>query len=1052
MKKLTELAINRPLLITVLFTVLILFGIIGYNSLNYNLLPKFNANVVTVITTYVGASAEEVENTVTKNIEEAVSSIEGVDKIISTSMENVSMVTVQLLNGVDVDLALNDAQRKINQIASKLPDDIDDPILNKFSSDDVPVIRMGATAKVDDKTLYDLLDLQIKPQLANIIGVGQINLIGGNERQITVNLNRNKLEAFGLTPTQVIGIVNASSLSTPAGNIKSPESEYSIKFDSKFNNADDLRNMPIVRYSNGGQILLRDIAEVLDGQKEVTTINHINGQPSIGIQILKQSDANAVKVSELVKARLEVIKQQFKNIDLNFTIASDQAIYTKSSANAVVFDIGLAIVIVSLIMLFFLHSLRSSMFVLVSLPASMIPTFLAMYIFGFSLNLMTLMALSLVVGVLVDDSIVILENIMRHMEMGKNKRQATIDGRSEIGFTALAITLVDVVVFLPMALVQGMIGNILREFALVIVVSVLMSLLVCFTITPLLTSRWGKLTHLNPNTWWGKLNIKFEEFITFMRDGYTSILSWVLDHKRYLFGLIILLFIGTGFLMSKGFIGFSFMTQADQGEFIISMETDQNTSLQRTNAISQEAEKLLMAHPEVINVFTNVGVSNTGLGSANQSNYAEISVKIVPKKERPMSVEAFSETVRQEINQIPGVKVTIKKADITGNSGQAPIQFIVKGNDRKLNREIATKIMDITKNTAGTVDVEFSTDDPKPQVDVRLDREKMLMFGLNAQQVGAAIGGSFSGSDQAKYTYQGNEYDIKIKSDDYNRKSLNDVKRLTFTNAQGQNFELQQFADVREILGETKLERKDRLPSIAVNAYVVGRSVGTVGAEIQKAYQELKLDQDPRYQIQPAGMLEMQGDAFSSLLMALGVGFLLVYLIMVALYENAVYPFVVLFALPTATTGAFLALALSMKELTIFAMIGLIMLMGLVAKNGILLVDFTNQRKAEGASLKEALIDAGRERFRPILMTTIAMIFGMMPIALASGDGAEVKNGMAWVIIGGLTSSLLLTLVLVPSVYMIIEKILIRFRKRKYKKMRKEIVERQQEQLSHQQS
>lgn len=1043
MKKLTELAINRPLLITVIFTVLILFGIIGYNGLNYNLLPKFNANVVTVITTYVGASAEEVENTVTKNIEEAISSIEGVDKIISTSMENASMVTVQLLDGVDVDEALNNAQRKVNQISTILPDGIDDPILNKFSSDDIPVLRMGATANIDDKTLYDYLDLQIKPQLATIKGVGQINLIGGNEREIAVNLNAEKLKAYGLTVSQVIGIVNASSLSTPAGNVKSIQNEYSIKFDSKFKSSEDLRNMPILRNPNGGQVFLKDVAEVVDGQKEATTINHINGIPSIGVQILKQSDANAVEVSETVKAKIAELEKQYANLGLKFTIASDQSTYTKSSANAVVFDIGLAIIIVSLIMLFFLHSARSSMFVLVSLPASMIPTFLAMYIFGFSLNLMTLMALSLVVGVLVDDSIVILENIMRHMEMGKNKRQATIDGRSEIGFTALAITLVDVVVFLPMALVQGMIGNILREFSLVIVVSVLLSLFVCFTITPLLTSRWGKVTHLNPNTLWGKINIKFEEFITSMRDGYTAILNWVLDHKRYLFLGIILIFIGTGALLTQGFIGSSFMTQADQGEFIISLETDPNTSIQRTNAVAQQAEKILLAKPEVINVFTNIGVSSSGLGSSNQSNYAELNVKIVDKKERDVSVEVFSEKIREEINKIPGVSVKIKKADITGNSGQAPIQFIVKGNDRIKNREVASKIMEITKKTPGTTDIDYSADDPKPQINIDLDREKMLLYGLNAQQVGAAIGGSFSGSQQAKYSFQGNEYDINVRNDVYDRNNVNDVRKLSFTNNQGQNFELQQFAVVEEVLGETKLERIDRLPSISVNAYVVGRAVGTVGDEIYKEIE--KIDLPDGVYVLKGGQLEMQGDAASSLLMALGIGILLVYLIMVALYENAIYPFVVLFSLPTATTGAFLALALTMNELTMFAMIGIIMLMGLVAKNGILLVDFTNQRKTEGAGLKEALLDAGRERFRPIMMTTIAMVFGMLPIALATGDGAEVKNGMAWVIIGGLTSSLLLTLVVVPSVYMIVEKLLMRFRKRKYKKLRIVVNERKSE-------
>src|SRR5690625_811059 len=481
MRKLTELAISRPLLITVIFTVLVLFGVISYTNLNYNLLPKFDAPVVSVITTYRGASADEIENTVTKEIEEAISTLEGIDKITSSSMEGASMVIVQLLNGIDVDKAQNDAQRKVNQIMALLPQDVDDPIVNKFSSDDIPVLRMGVTANIDDKSLYDIIDLQVKPLLASLPGVGEVSMIGGNERQLTVNINREKLESYGLSIETVANIINASSISTPAGNVESNKNEYAIKFDSKIEHPNQLRNIPLIKLPTGGTIYLKDIAEVVDGQKEITTINHINGLPSIGLQILKQSDANAVEVVKLAKNRLADISEQFKDINIQFEIASDQSEYTLDSANAVITDLTLAIIIVSLVMLFFLHSFRSSLFVLIALPASMIPTFIAMYLFGFSLNLMTLMALSLVVGVLVDDSIVILENIMRHLEMGKNKRQATIDGRSEIGFTALSITLVDVVVFFPMAMVSGMIGNILREFALVIVVSVLMSLFVAFT-------------------------------------------------------------------------------------------------------------------------------------------------------------------------------------------------------------------------------------------------------------------------------------------------------------------------------------------------------------------------------------------------------------------------------------------------------------------------------------------------------------------------------------------------------------------------------------------
>jgi HAE1 family hydrophobic/amphiphilic exporter-1 len=1046
MKKLTELAINRPLLITVIFVILILFGAISYNSLNYNLLPKFDAPVVSVITTYRGASAEEIEGTVTKKIEDAISSLEGIDKINSQSLEGASMVIVQLLNGIDVNKAQNDAQRKVDQIRALLPSEIDDPIVNKFSSDDIPVIRMGVTANVDDKTLYDLIDQQIKPQLSNVPGVGQVALVGGNERELKVYLDKGKLESYGLSVAQVANVVNMASLSTPAGKVETNETQFSIKFDAKFRGAEQLRNMVVATSRDGGRVFLKDIADVVDGQKDVSTINHINGLPSIGVQILKQTDANAVEVSDLIKKAIVEMEQQYESIDIKFQIASDQSTYTLQSAHAVMEDLILAVIIVSFVMLMFLHSIRSSLFVLVALPASMIPTFIMMYLFGMSLNLMTLMALSLVVGILVDDSIVILENIMRHMEMGKNKRQATIDGRSEIGFTAMAITLVDVVVFLPMALVSGMIGNILREFALVVVFSTLMSLLVCFTLTPLLASRWGKLVHLSKNTLWGRISLWFEKLLDNMRDGYGSILKWSLGHKRWVFIGVIALFVGSIALVGAGFIGGAFISQGDQGEMVIKLELDPNASVNQTNAIVQQAEAIIMDEPIVTNVFSNIGVSNLGgLGNVSNSNYAEINVKMVDKKERSISADEFGMQLQRKIAQIPGVKVTVAPMDITGNANQAPIMILVKGNDRTKIREAANRIKLEVEATPGTQYVEFSTKNPKPQIDVKLDREKMAIFGLSASEVGAAVGNAFRGNDNAKYTYEGNEYDILVQSDAASKATIDDVRALTFANGQGQTFQLSQFATVTEMLGESVLERMNRLPSITVNSNVQGRPVGTVSQEITERIKKLEAAKDWPEGVtwEFGGDVEMMQDSFTSLLAALGLGILLVYLIMVALYENAIYPFVVLFALPLAVIGALAALALTMSELTIFSMIGMIMLMGLVAKNGILLVDFTNQRKAEGAGLVEALMDAGRERFRPILMTTIAMIVGMLPIALATGSGAEVKNGMAWVIIGGLTSSLVLTLVVVPCVYYVVDKLLGRFRGRKRRKLVKQVKARQ---------
>jgi HAE1 family hydrophobic/amphiphilic exporter-1 len=1032
----TEVAVKRPLFITVVFVVLILFGLISYNQLSYNLLPKFEANVVSVMTTYRGAAADEVETNVTKHIEDAVSAIEGLDKINSTSQEGVSSVIIQLKQGVSVDLAQQEAQRKVEQVISLLPDDADRPVINKFSTDEIPVLRMGVTANMSPSALYDLLDDKLKPQLSNVPGVGQVTIIGGTERQIQVNVSQEKLKGYKISIGQVAQAVNSANTSYPAGQVKTQEDQLSIRFDAKLTTVENLKNIIIGRSATGGQVLLKDVAEVVDGIADATAVNHINGRPSVAVQIQKQSDANAVDVSKLTRERLTMLEKQYAAQGVKFNVASDQSIYTLASADAVVFDLGLAVLIVSVVMLLFLHSFRSSMFILVALPSSMIPTFILMSVMGFSLNLMTLMALSLVVGILVDDSIVVLENINRHMEMGKNKRQAALDGRSEIGFTALAITLVDVVVFVPLALTSGLIGNILREFSLVVVFSTLMSLFVSFTLTPLLASRFGKIEVLSKSSLWGRLNIAFENFLDRIKEEYGRMLTWVLGHKRYIFLLSIFLIVGSTALVPGGFIGAAFMQQSDRGELNVTLEMAPTASIYQTNQVSQRVEKLLLAKKEVTKVFTNVGYSSTGLGTTSNSNISNLTVQLVDKKERAISSEDFGMMIQKEILQIPGVKVTVSPTSITGNANQAPIQVAIKGTDMAVIRKTAAQVKDIVASIPGTQNVDYSVDDPKPEVGVSLDREKMAEFGINASEVGIALQTAFRGDDRSKFKQNGKEYDIMISLDQFDRSKADDIRHLTFVNNKGQTFELSQFATIREGMGESVLQRIDRLSSITINSQVVGRPSGSIGADIQKKMSTVKLPEG--ISIEYLGDLKNQADAFGSLGVALILGIVLIYLIMVALYESTIYPLVVLFSIPVALVGALTALALTMESLTIFSIVGMIMLLGLVAKNAILIVDFANQLKEEGRGLKEALIEAGKERLRPILMTTIAMIAGMLPIALASGDGAEVKNGMAWVIIGGLTSSLLLTLFLVPSAYYVVDRIKERFTKRKKRKEREE--------------
>ncbi|GLU52959.1 efflux RND transporter permease subunit [Dyadobacter frigoris] len=1025
----SEIAVKRPLLIVVIFTVLILFGVQSYFQLNYNLLPKIQVNVVSVSTLYPGASAAEVESSVTKKLEDAFASIEGLDQISSTSQEGVSQISVTLKSDADVDKAERDIQRKADQAQNELPDNIDKPIVNKISLEETPVIKAGVTSKLAPRELYDLIDLQVRPLLQNIQGVGQVNIIGGDEREIQVNVDQARLKAYNLSIAQVTMAVAKANQSFPAGQIETKNQQFSIRYDANVNSVQQIRKLIVSNDRKGGKVYLENVAEVVDATAKTTAINHINGAPSIGIQLIKQSDANAVDVSRLVKEKFASLESQFKSQDIKFEVSSDQSTYTLSSAHAVMEDLVLAIIIVGLVMLAFLHSFRSSMFVLIALPCSIIPTFIVMYFLGFSLNMMSLMALSLVVGILVDDSIVVLENIYRHLEMGSDRKKAALDGRSEIGFTALAITLVDVVVFLPLALSGGIIGSILREFSLVVVISTLMSLFVSFTVTPLLASRFGKIEVMNPKTLWGKINLGFERFIDQLKDDYAYLLEIALGKKRWLLSGVIILIAGSLMLLGKGFIGATFIPAADQGELIMKIELDPSASIYQTNMVTQQVEKMIMQKPEVINVFSSIGfVSGSVSGAANNGNLAELTVSLVDKKERNFTPGEFGLKMQQEISAIiPGIKVSSAATSISGQSS-APIQVAIKGINLAEVRKVAAQFKDTIASIPGTQFVELSVKDQKQEVDVKLDREKMTLLGLDASQVGGALQNAFSGDDKSKFKQSGNEYDIKIGLDQYNRSQISNVKNLSFANSDGQSFVLSQFAQVGDGLGESVLQRNNRLNAITVNANVVGRPIGSVSDEIALKAAKIKLPEGVT--IEYLGDTKNQGDAFGSLGTALVTAILLVYLIMVALYESLIYPFVVLFSIPVALIGAFLALALTMETLNIFSIIGVIMLLGLVSKNAILIVDFTNELKSKGHSAHDALIEAGKERLRPILMTTLAMILGMLPIALASGPGSEVKNGMAWVIIGGLTSSMLLTLFVVPSMYLIIEKLIVRFAKK----------------------
>lgn len=1020
--KLAEISIKRPTMIVVLFTILTLGGIFSYTQLGYELVPKFESNMITISTVYPGASPSEIENTVTKKIEDAISSLENIKKIDSKSFESVSVVMIQLNAGSNADYALNDAQRKVNAVLADLPDDADPPSLVKFSLDDLPIMTIAATAEMDEVEFFDLLDKKIQPILSRVPGVAQINLVGGEEREIQVNIDQSKLEGFGLSIPEIRQVVMASNLDFPTGNVKTRENTTLIRLAGKYKDVAELKNL-VIKETNGIQIRLSDVAEVMDTQKDVEKLARSNQESAILLQILKQTDANAVAVSELVQKAAKSIEEDYKVNKVKLNIADDTTQFTLVAANNVMFDLFLAIFLVAAVMLLFLHSLRNALIVMVTIPASLIATFIGIYFMGYTLNLMSLVALSLVVGILVDDAIVVLENIHRHMEMGKNKVRASYDGAKEIGFTVFAITLVIIVVFFPITLSNDLVSNIIKQFAVTVMIATAFSYLASFTLVPWLSSRFGKLEHISNKNLFGKIILWFESRIDAFTHWVSGILEWALKSwKTKLATLLIavILFIGSFSLVAAGFVGGEFFPRIDRGEFMVQIELPKDASIEQTNFITQKAEKFLKEKPEIINLITKVGETSSGfLGTQATAYKSEISVRLVDKDLRADNTFIYAAKLKREIEtHLVDAEVTIVPVGLFG-ADDAPLQLIVTGSDLESAMEFAKKAETELLKISGTSEVELSVEDGNPEIEVKVDRDKMSRLGLDLSTVGITMQTAFSGNTDAKFRAGEYEYDINIRYDEFNRSNINDVNDLIFINKDGEKIRLNQFADVNQGSGPSVLERRDKSPSVTVKSQVVGRPSGDIAAEWETAFSQLERPTGVSYVW--GGDMEMQGEGFGTLGIALLAAIILVYLVMVALYNSYVHPFVVLFSIPLALIGVLITLAITGNTLNIFTILGMIMLIGLVAKNAILLVDFTNHRKEAGETTYKALIQANHARLRPILMTTIAMVFGMIPIAIAKGAAAEMNNGLAWVIIGGLISSLFLTLVIVPVVYSVFE-------------------------------
>lgn len=1021
--KVTELAIKRPAAMTMIIMFFIVLGMFGYSKIGSDLFPKANIPIVTIVAQYPGAGPAEMESQVTDQIEEAVASMSGLKSLRSYIYEGVSFTVLEFSMSTNADFAAMDAQKAVDKAMMQLPKDIEKPVVQKIDMNAEPILTLAVSGKRPLNEIYDIAKDTIKARLETVPGVAGISIIGGQKQQVRVAIDRTKLDSYGLAANQIIQLLKAENINVPGGNIKGDRIQYDVRLVGKFNTVADIQNLP-VPLATGATVPLREIAVVENTFAEVNQYSRLNQQDAVSLVMQKQSDASIVDTVQGIRAELADIQKVLPG-DVKLVVSDDQSTFINNSLADTQRTLFEGIIMTGIVLLFFLREWRSVVIVMLAIPTSIIATFMMMYLFGYTFNMLSLMGLSLCVGILVDDSIVVLENIHRHMQMGKDPIRAAIDGRQEIGMAAVAITLSDVVVFGPMAFMQGMVGQMFRQFGLTVVVATLFSLFVSFTLTPMLAARFYKngahsaAGGIAKNKLWEWIGHKSGRLGDAVLELYRQMLTWALSHRVKLLAIILAGVLGALSLISV--IGFEFMSQTDQGKFKIDIEMPAGTALGVTDGVVRNLEKRLSQVPEVSHVLSTVGTQASNLFAVNSPDLAKIDVVLKPKNDRPRTVWQVADIVRGWADDYPGVTLKITEAQMPGlNNFEAPIILEVRGSDMNILADYARKIEKIVRDTPGTADVNISwKENTKPEYQVVVDREKASAVGLTAGDIAQALRGAMAGDTASQIKLNNKDVDIWVQLSDVNRRSVEDIGNITVANRLGQTYLVKQMATIVPAKGPTEIRHKDRERMVSVLANYKDVSLSALVKNFDAGIAKLNLPNG--YTSGYDGMIKQMNDSNADLAVVLVLSLILVYMILVILYESFLTPVIRMLSMPVGIIGAMLALFLTHNTLNIMSIIGIIMLDGLAAKNGTLLIDYTNTLMKRGMNLREALLEAGTKRLRPIFMTSTTMIFGMLPTALALADGAEIRRGMGIVLVGGLFTSTILTPILIPVAYTLID-------------------------------
>lgn len=1025
---LSNVSIRRPIFAAVLMLALVTLGTFSFKRLSIDMYPDVEIPVLSIVTQYPGASPETVEREVTKHIEDAVNPISGVKHVISMSREGVSTVIVEFRLEVKINEASQDARAKINAIRGEMPKDIEEPIIQKMDVGGMPIVSLAVRSdRLTPKELSTLVDKRVRRRIENISGVGKVDLVGLSKREVNVNIDPAQLEALGMGVDEVIAGLRSENVNTPLGRLNRNGSEFPIRISGKPERVAQFRDM-VIGERNARPIRLREVAEIKDGIEEQRSLGLVNGVPAIGIDILKQSGANTVDVVERVKKEIARLQPELPAGTI-IDMIRDGSVFIKESVRDVEETLVLGGILTILIVFCFLNSWRSTVITGLTLPISVISSFIVMNFGGMTLNVMTLMGLSLAIGLLIDDAIVVRENIVRHLERGQDHLTAAREATSEIGLAVLATTFSIVAVFVPVAFMKGIVGRFFFHFGITVTFAVLVSLFVSFTLDPMLSSRWydpdierkGKRHRV------ARVLDRFNDWFDRTADRYKLIMAWALDHRKSVVVLTVIAFLGGLALFFS--LESSFLPEYDRGEFQLNFKTAPDASMDETQSRVRAVLAVLKAVPEVRHTYATIGAGDTGT-----VRDARVYVKLVDRGKRKRDQEHIQRDIRTRLQGIAGIIPSIEEA---GGFHQKALMVSIRGERIDQLKRYAALLKDEMYKIPGIVDPEVSLEQDIPEYRLTVDRERAVDAGATTnvivQTVGSLVGG------QAVTTYEdedGDAVDVRVRLPLALRQDLSHVKGLQLSvHKPGQPSALVPLVGlVTHSLSDTpsEIDRQDLSREVVISANLSGLALGTAVDRIKTAASKMEMEEG--YRVVFSGEAEDMAEAFGYMAEALLLAIVFVYLILAAQFESFVDPLSIMLSLPLSLVGMAAMLFLTGDTISIMSLIGLIMLMGLVTKNAILLIDYTKVLRRGGMTRREALMIAGRTRLRPIMMTTFAMIFGMVPLAFAIGSGAEMRAPMARAVIGGLITSTFLTLLVVPVVYSLLDDVSVYFRNRSARK------------------